>query len=254
MSVCINVDDLEISIVVLTGNENYHLWAPGVQGVAMCGVFWSALKGTNDPRVGSSDAREQRSIQREMQALCLITRTVNPAIALEIQLMPDVTETNSTTRRPNAKEIWDHLKSRYEKSDTRTSLRYFEQLVRTKLVDDGTLEAQLNKFSELRIRCIVNDFKFLDFQFASILLTSLPESYSHLPECLLANRGVQDLTCSGVQEAILQTERLRKDSAERDANANSHTTQPSSPKKGPKGTCFKCGKKGHYANRCRSKT
>ena len=253
MSLCIDVDGLEISIAVLTGNENYHRWALGLKSAAMYGGFWSAFHGTNDP-IGSSDAQEQIDIQSEMQALDLITRTVNPAIALEMRSMPDVTETDGTTRRPNAKEIWDHLKSRYEKSDTRTSVRYFEQLIRTKLVDDGTLEAQLNDRSELRFRCAVNGFKFPDFQFASILLISLPESYSHLIDCLLANREVQDLTSEEVREKILRTERLREYFAERDTNANSHAAQPSSSKKRLKGTCFKCGKKGHYANRCRSET
>jgi hypothetical protein len=236
--------------VVLTGNANYHEWAWDIEATAMLGVCWRAFIGTNNPIDGSA-AQEQRVIQREMVAVGLIMKTVDPAIALHLRSLPGVTETDGTTRRPNAQELWDHLKSRYEKSDPITGLRYFGQLVRTEFVDDGTLEDQINKLTMLRFRCTVNGYELSDHQFAATLLVSLPESYSHFIECLLANRRLQDFTVEEVRAKILQAESMRKYSADR-AASDEHPRAAPTPrsKKGPKVACFKCGTRGHHGSRC----
>ena len=59
-----------------------------------------------------------------MKALGLIMKTVNTNIALEIQSMADVSNTAALEKcRPNTKEIWEHLKSHYQKVDPVTSQR-----------------------------------------------------------------------------------------------------------------------------------
>ena len=241
--------------IILTGKSNYQKWAWNIGGTARLGLFWAALEGTNTP-IDTTAAQKEVCNQREMKALGLIMKSVDPIIALELQSMPDVSVTSGTTgttRRPNANEIWNHLKSQYQKTDAISSLYDYRQLHQTALIDDGTLETQINNLIQLRSRCALNGFRLDDFQFAATLLIALPESYSHIADSLLTNGKIEDLSVEAVRAKILETEVRRKNDADPAANAIRRAAQSSSSKNKQKGSCFKCGKTGHYANRCRSK-
>ena len=241
--------------IILSGKANYQQWAWSVEGTAKLGLFWSAYDGTNTPADPNNPTQKEACDQREMKALGLIMKTVNPVIALELQSMPDITSTTATTpRRPNAKEIWDNLKSKHQKSDAVTSLYDYRQLHRTTLIDDGTLEAQINHLFQLRSRCALNGLKLDDYQFAATILIALPNSYSQIADSLLANGKIEDLKVETVRAKILETEVRRKGETDPAANAirKSGRSQPLK-KKAPRGTCFECGKTGHWASRCPTK-
>ena len=164
--------------------------------------------------------------------------------------VPDLKD-NTITPRPDAKEIWEHPQSHHQKNDAVSSLYDYRQLHRTTLVDDGTLEAQIDRLIQLRSRCTLNGLELDDSWFAATILIALPESYSHITDSLLANGKIEDLTVEGVRAKILETEVRRKNEADPAANAVRKTAQ-SSTKKRPKGSCFTCGKKGHHASQCTS--
>ena len=123
MSLSTELTSLAGNTVILAGKSNYQRWAWSVEGTARLGLFWSAFDGTNTP-LDTSAAQKESSSQREMKALGLIMKTVDPVIALELQSMPSISDnqTPATTRRPTAKEIWEHLQTRYQKSDSTSSL------------------------------------------------------------------------------------------------------------------------------------
>lgn len=157
-----------------------------------------------------------------MKALGLIMKTVDPVIALKLQSQPDKVDSKTTPsmkRRPNANEIWEHLKSHYQKSDAVSSLYDYRQLHRTTLLDDGTLETQINQLIHLRSRCALNGLKLEDYQFAATILIALPESYSQIADSLLANGKIEDLTVEQVRAKILETEVRRKGETDPAANA-----------------------------------
>jgi len=262
MSFSTDLTTIAGNTIILTGKSNYQRWTWSVEGTARMGLFWSAYDGTNTP-ADTTAAQQEACTQREMKALGLIMKTVDSNIALEIQSMPDATDsvldaknntTTTTKRRPNTKEIWDHLKSRYQKVDPVSSLYDYRQLLRAVLIDDGTLEAQLNQLIQIRSRCALNGLKLEDHQFAAIILISLPETYSHIADSLLATSKIEDLTVEGVQAKILETEVRRKGETDPAANMIRNAGRSSTPKKkGPKGACYNCGKVGHWANRCPTK-
>ena len=234
--------------VILHGRSNYEKWAWSIEGTAKLGLFWSAYDGTNVPIDTTADKKEA-CLHRERKALGLLKKTVDPIIALEIQSMSDIKVTTIdptsevvtiTTRRPTAKDVWDHLKGLYQKADAVTTLLEYRLLHRTVLNDDGNLEAQLNHLTQLRSRCALNGFGLKDYEFAATILISLPDSYSHIADFFLATTEIEDLKVEEVHEKILETEICRKSNADPTTNVIHEVGQPSILKK-PKGACFKCG-------------
>ena len=63
-----------------------------------------------------------------------------------------------------AKQLWTYLESKYSKKEGITSFYEFGALFRCNLVDDGTLEQQINKMSDMRSICAMNEFELKDWQ------------------------------------------------------------------------------------------
>ncbi|KAF9649163.1 hypothetical protein BDM02DRAFT_1973233 [Thelephora ganbajun] len=191
---------------ILTGKANYRLWAMELEATSQLGGFWGAYIGKNNP-IEETAAQKDAVAQREMKAMGFIKKTVSPIIALEIhaEVFPDPTSTDTDRKRKpeSAKEIFDYLATQYEKKDAISSLLDYRQLLRATLTDDGTLEAQLGNLYDLRSRCSLHGLKLEDYQFAAIILISLPETYSHIANNLLASDKIEDLTVEGVRAKIV---------------------------------------------------
>ena len=255
MSLSIDLGSIAGNTVILQGCSNYQKWAWSIEGTAQLGTFWSAYDGTNKA-LDDTPEKLEAAANRETKALGLIKKTVDPIVALEIQSLT-IADTTATggSRPPNAKEVWDHLKKLYQKSDGVSALLDYRLLHHTVLNDDGTLEAQLNNLAQLRSRCTLNGLSVKDYEFAAIILISLPDSYSHIAESLLASTKIEDLKVEEVCAKILETEIRRKGETDPSTNAIRKSGQSSSlNKKKPKGACYKCGNKGHWANRCPDKS
>ena len=196
MSITTDLATIGGNITILTGRSNYQRWAWSVEGTAQFGGFWVAYGGTTV--VTLTDAQKESN---ENKTLSLIMETINPNIALKIQSIPDIINTTvnpNTTHSPNAKDIWIHLKSRYQKTDSISSLYDYRQLHCTTLIDDGTLEDQLNHLIQLHSRCAMNGLKLENYQFTATILIALLESYSHITNTLLANSKMEDLMVKAV--------------------------------------------------------
>lgn len=247
----LNIDEIPI----LRGQANYREWSLEIKATAKLGGFWKAILGTNTTT--STDASEIDKIeQREEKAIGLITKTVSGFLKVELhELRVADTSVTGRLRDPTAKELWDHLKGKFEKEDGISAILDLRQLTRTKFTDDGTLEAQLNTFQEVRSRCTRNGIKFEDWQYATLMLLALPENYSHIADSFLAAGAAKDLKSSEVHAKILKTKILHK--ADVDSNTNSLSAKPSGSGKNrnppPGRPCFECGKEGHWVRHCRAK-
>ena len=196
MSIITNLATIGGNITILTRRSNYQRWAWSIKGTARFGGFWVAYGGMTG--VTLTDAQKESN---ENKALSLIMKTINPNITLKIQSTPDIINTTvnpNTTHSPNAKDIWIHLKSQYQNTDSISSLYDYQQLHRTTLIDDGPLEDQLNHLIQLRSHCAMNGLKLKNYQFTAMILIALPESYSHITNTLLANGKMEDLMVKAV--------------------------------------------------------
>ena len=241
------------NIPVLQGQSNYREWSLEVRATAQLGGFWKAIIGTNTTTSSDEEVRD-RYEQREQKAMGLIMKTVSGVLKVELHdLTITTTATPATTREPTSQEMWNHLKAKFEKKDGVSAILDLGLLTQTKLVDDGTLETQLNFLQDVRSRCALNDIKFEDWQYAALVLLALPDTYKHITDSFLTTGSAKDLKPADVRTKILETEiRRNSDTTTSHANLISARTSAKS-KKSPPGACHHCGEQGHWANRCPSK-
>ena len=193
---------------VLQGASNYKEWYRQILGTAQLGGFAAAFEDGKNIADSFAGLTYDGADQREMKACGLISLTISPHIATELELPPKFTPPGSTTIRhvTTAADKMTWLKSKYEKKDTVSVILEWQKLITGKLVNDGSLEKQLDILWELRSCCSLNGIKVDDHVFASIILTQLPDTYSHISNTLLAIKKVEDLTPEEVCSKILETE------------------------------------------------
>ena len=255
----------------LTGRLNYREWSLEVQADAMLGAFWGAFDGTDTIPTGADAAQIGRVVDREMKAQDLVLKTISRPLRKELtRYRPIVTAATATvaaiTRDPKAKDMWDYLESKFQKNDRVSALFDFQLLVRASFTDDGTLEAQLNEFTKLRIRAATGGFTVEDWQFAAIMLIALPQSYEYIKDSFLTTTTITALDPTAIRSRILEMEVRRITSPSTSAVSlsvkkpgnsgnNKNKGKGKRPPKPPPGMgdCWHCGKPGHWANRCREK-
>ena len=255
------------NIPPLTGHSNYHKWALEVRAVAMCCGLWGAFTGANTAPTDADAAQLECIAECEMKAQGLILVTSSyllreELMSLKIAATAATATAAAVTRDPSAQDMWDHLESRFQKKDAFSAFLDIRLFLRATLTDDGTLEAQLNKLTELRAAAATSGFTVEDWQFASIMLIALPQSYEHIKYTLLATDGVTTLNPAAVRSCILETEaRHNTDPSTGGISlsaGNSNNNKKGKGKRPPKpppgvGDCWHCGKPGHWANRCKEK-
>ena len=211
----------------------------------MLGGFHGPLIGDNTTT--SSEASEIDKIkQREQKAKGLILSTVSQVLKRELHGLSNTTTSGSSSKTTpaTAQQMWDHLKSKFKEKTARMLFLDIEKLLRSDLVDDGTMEAQLNKLSEIRSTCAFNDFELQDCQFISIILYALPERYRNVVDRVLhsaAEIDIKKLSIDDVKAQIL------------DQEACYYGTSSSDRKGGPTDKCKYCNNLGHQARNCRKK-
>lgn len=250
-------------VPTLTGQANYREWSLEIKAAARCGMVWKTIQGTDKP-VNDKDADSVAAHEgREEKAIGLLTGTVSSVLKIELdELRIPVPGANNTVteREATAAELWKHLQTKFEKKDGVSAIIDFGHLSRATLVDDGTLEEQLNTLQELRSRCALNGFSFEDWQYAAILLLALPDSYENVKEHFLITDDPKKLKSDDIRARILERQLRKKEDSDQTAAANALTKSNHAGKNKRKTgkrppddrPCHNCGKKGHWARECRA--
>ena len=239
---------------ILQGATNYKEWWRAVLGATCLGGFAATYEDGKNVASTNTGLTEDVVAQCEMKACGLISQTISAHIATELEVPPTFTPASSTTAKnvETAAEQVVWLKSKYKKKDSMSIILKWQKLITARLVDDGSLGAQLDVFWDLRSWCSLNGIKINDYVFAGTILTQLPETYGHIPDTLLAINKVEDLTPEMVHSKILETEIHRKANTSSSANALCTTNKKSNntKKKGPATPCFICSQEDHWTKKC----
>ena len=206
-------ENLSIAKVpVLSSQAQYAGWASEVEALALSGGYSNPLFGTNTTTL--TDAAETDKVdQREQKAKGLILCTVSKTNHQELHALcfthtVDVSGTPTQKQLPaNAQEMWDHLKVKFEKQKGIAPLFTYLNMNHAKLVDNGTMEAQLNKLDSLRMEAVLHKYVVQDWQYASIILGALPDSYRNILNTILPITTVKNLLIDNVKAKILDQER-----------------------------------------------
>ena len=242
-------------VPILNGTMNYADWAMEVESTAQLRKFWRAITGKNDP-VDTSAAAIENAANRAEAALGLIKRTVIKTIALELRSIPDPEDSAKVIVNATAAQLWKYLEDKYSKKEGITSFYEFGTLFRCNLVDDGNLEQQINKLSDMRSICAMNEFKLQDWQFSILVLHALPSSYRHIPENILVAGKIKDLKFSDVRAKILEAESLRNGDMNTSANlltSNKSKKVKKIDKSGPPPSPCKYCQGNHWNHQCKKK-
>jgi len=248
---------------ILLGSANWREWHRAIAATAALGGFaapiFNPTKNVADEKSGlTADA----ATQREMKASGLILRTISPHIADELfdaVLSPSPPKEGETggdddpTPVTAAADQFNYLKAKYEKSDAVSVIFEWQKLITTRLVDDGTLEAQLDKLWEIRTCCALHGIKIDDYLFAGTILTQLPELFNTVRDTLLSLKDITELKSSEVRTKILEKQVRSTQDPANNALGVTQKKGKQGKKPPPDKPCHYCGKAGHWQAQCRKK-
>jgi hypothetical protein len=182
-------------IPLLSGSKDYAKWALAIRAAAQYATIFRILNGTwtlpqaatTPPSAEELAAIEKWEIANE-KSTGLISRTCSEDIQILLaDQRADVQTTPVTQRECTAHELWEFLRTRYEKKDGISAIIDWGNLNRLTLTDDGSvsMETQLAALATHRSRVALNGFTYEDWQFAALIVLALPPSFESLRNTFL---------------------------------------------------------------------
>ena len=260
-------------VSVLSRRSNYAEWSLETQGVTMISSFWDTFTSKNNtllynPQINAATKCACNIVEQKGHSL--IIKTISQVLCQEITNYRVITtaataSTPAVTCTARAKDLWKYLETKYKKKVGISALLNFQLLIQAKLTDNGTLEAQLNKFTELWNNTTTSGYTFKDWQFTSLMLITLPQSFLHIKDSFLTMAEPSKLDPSAIHTCILECKThhtnnpsanllTTKKSTSRGGNQQKGKVKQCPPKLPPNAKpCWHCGKKGHWAANCMAK-
>lgn len=238
-------------------SDNYDEWAPRMEAyLSKLNIWYTIDKTIERPTVLDARARANRwsldtyrfrweedgaNTIRQIIAYCDRARTE------EIHSL----QSNQPNLTP--RNLWDHLKTRYQKRDTAAYVREWSRLIDLRLVDNENLSHEKMKqhadlFNELYDKIKAMD-QSIEKVFATLFLISMPKSYNSLIDVLMMQEGLTREMA--IRQVLDRSERDSKSDTATvtamKANARNRFHKRNSAK------CSHCQKPGHLESDCWSK-
>lgn len=151
-----------------------------------------------------------------------------------------------------AKAAWDALETAFEDNGVLRRMDLLKYLMRLELADCASMEDYVNKMTCTQQKLDKSGTKIPDDIVAQIMLSGLPDEYRPMVMAL-ANSG-KALTTDLVRTNLLQEIRHEPAGGEAVALISKKSKNRTQAKKKRTVVCFECNEKGHYANKCPTKS
>ena len=150
------------------------------------------------------------------------------------------------------KELWDTLKSQFERNTLANKLFLKRQFFTTKMSEDQRVRDHLKSMKEISDKLAALGAAVPEEEKVVALLISLPKSYDTLVTALEAKGD--DVTLAFVEQALVTEEQKRgvEKAAEKDVGDSALRAEKG--RKPFKFRCYKCRKEGHKAAECHGKS
>jgi len=197
------LSDVTSKIPILSTSKEYNDWALALKGRAMLiSNVWPILMRTKAaPTKPVTDAKDEVTLayktrlekfeDAHLKAMGLILTTVdqNLQVLLGNLKVPGKREKDDTTppdTKPedtfdaDAADMWDFLKTRFEKKDGINAVIDLGNYTQLTLSDSEPMESQLAERATQRARLAINGYPFDDHVVASFILLALPPSFESI--------------------------------------------------------------------------
>jgi transposase InsO family protein len=218
----------------------------------------TALESETEKELTAEERKEWRAWQRkEVKVQGIISSTISEGIAYDAEDLP------------SAKAMWDHIAKRHRLDTPEEQANIMAALAMLRLAENSdptTMEAHVESFNKLMMRAKTASIKFSEEERVNRFLASLPSSYKSLrhsfrmldatkrtwEEAMVqfnmevsdARRDAEAVVKEGKGSALF-TKKRENNKNNQDKRSTSHRTRDP-----PKGECFNCKKKGHWAKDC----
>ncbi|XP_069358848.1 uncharacterized protein [Maniola hyperantus] len=208
---------MHISIEKLKGIENYNSWKFHMRMLLIHEELWDCIERDDG----------EKDMKRQLKALARISLSVQPAAIPHIR--------NATT----AYEAWRNLQKAYEDKGLCRRLGLLRTLFAVKLNESQSMEAYVNKITEISQQLTEIGSGLEDDFVAVIMLSGLSTDYDPL---IMALENSNVKLCSDIVKGKLLQENLRRDENSGGSAAALVTKKVFK--------CFRCKKPNHFSRDC----
>jgi gag-polypeptide of LTR copia-type/Zinc knuckle len=231
-------------LIAKLNNDNYYAWSYRMEMRFRKLGVWSLVNGTEDRPQGSDNTKVVKAWRTRMDlALSEIVSEVEDEQLVHTRISRDPAE------------VWARLASIHISQGLGGIISTWQKLFQMKKAADISIQQHVSSVRELADRLAGLGDSPSDSLLVSVLMLSLPPSYSSLVISLDSHSQVLDFDF--VAQRCMNEEARQLSMQDPEASTSNQTTAfvaQTKPRRDRKEiTCFKCGKKGHYRNECPTK-
>lgn len=226
--------------------KNYETWSVQMRSVLIHSGFWKYVSGDEPILPVWSPEKIIEWENNDEKALASIMLSVKS------------TQLNYIKNIKRSKDAWNKLKEVYKPTGPMQKVSLFKKLLSLNMKNSKDMVEYLNTFGDISEKLADIGIQIPEELLVIILLSSLPKEYENFV-VVMETRDVLPALATLKIKLLEEHERKNEQTQSNVEQAffsekGNKSNKGKDSKKVMKGNCFKCGKKGHYANKCNLKS